>query len=152
MRHHAHIRQQSTPLTQGKNLRHGKVGKAYDPTIAPMLKGQSNCPAQCGRKPGLISEPATGFLFATLTPQGNPSAARYVWPLLDKVVQATARVPHGPKRSMHSRAGELGVNDPVVPQALHARHILSVGIPKTGEPINPHPRAEEVLDILNEAN
>jgi len=80
MRHHEHIRQQSTHLTQGKQLRHWKVVNAYDPTIAPMLKGKSNCPAQCGRKPGIISEPATGFLFAHLTPQGNPSDASSVFP------------------------------------------------------------------------
>ena len=73
-------------------------------------------------------------------------------PLLDKVVQATARVHQGPKRSVHLLAGDLGVNDPVVRQALHERHILSVGMPKTVEPINPHPSAEEIRDILNEAN
>jgi regulator of replication initiation timing len=152
MRHHEHIRQQSKHLTQGKKLRHCKVVNAYDPTIAPILKGKSNCPAQFGRKPGIISEPATGFIFANLTPQGNPSDASYVLPLIDKVVQATERVQHGPKRSIHSLAGDLGVNDPVLRQALHERHILSVGIPKTVEPINPQPSAEEILDILNEAN
>jgi hypothetical protein len=36
-------------------------------------------------------------------------------------------------------------------QALHERHLLSVGIPKTVAPINPHPSAQEVLDLLNEA-
>ena len=36
-------------------------------------------------------------------------------------------------------------------QALHERHILSVGIPKTVASINPHPSVQEVLDILNEA-
>ena len=36
-------------------------------------------------------------------------------------------------------------------QALHARGILTVGIPKTIEPIEPHPSAQDVLDILNEA-
>jgi hypothetical protein len=152
MRHHEHIRQQSTHLTHGKKLRHCKVVNAYDPTIAPILKGKSNCPAQFGRKPGIISEPATGFIFANLTPQGNPSDASYVLPLIDKVGQATARVHHGPKRSIHSLAGDLGVNDPVVRQALHERHILSVGIPKTVEPIKPDPSAEEIRDILNEAN
>jgi hypothetical protein len=152
MRHHEHIRQQSPFLTQGKTLRHGKVVNAYDPTIAPMLKGKSNCPAQCGRKPGIISEPATGFLFANLTPQGNPNDASDVLPFIDKVMQATARVPHGPQRAIHSLAGDLGVNDPVVRQALHERHILSVGIPKTVEPITPDPRAEEILAILQEAN
>lgn len=151
VRHHEQLRKQSKQLTQGKKLAHCKVVNAYDPTIAPIIKGKSNCPAQFGRKPGIISEPATGYLFANLTPKGNPSDESYVLPLIDKVEQAIGRVQQGPKRSIHSLAGDLGVNDPVLRQALHERHILSVGIPKTVAPINPHPSAQEVLDILNEA-
>lgn len=60
VRHHEQIRKQSKLLTQGKKLTHFKVVNAYDPTIAPIIKGKSNCPAQFGRKPGIISEPATG--------------------------------------------------------------------------------------------
>ena len=71
MHRHAHIRQQSTRLTQGKKLSHCKLVNAYDLTIAPILKGKSNCPAQFGRKPGIVSDPATGFLFATLVPEGE---------------------------------------------------------------------------------
>jgi hypothetical protein len=152
MRHHEQIRKQSKRLTQSKKLGHFKVVNAYDPTIAPIIKGKSNCPAQFGRKPGIISEPATGYLFANLTPKGNPSDESYVLPLLDKVEQAIVRVQQGAKRSMHSLAGDLGVNDPVLRQALHERHILSIGIPKTVEPINAHPSAQEILDILNEAD
>lgn len=152
MGHHEQIRKQSKHLTQGKKLRHFKVVNAYDPTIAPILKGKSNCPAQFGRKPGIISEPATGYIFANLTPKGNPSDESYVLPLIDKVEQAIERVQQGPKRAIHSLAGDLGVNDPVVRQALHERHILSVGMPKTVEPINPHPSAQEILDLLNEAD
>jgi hypothetical protein len=100
MRHHEQIRQQSKHLTQGKKLRHFKVVNAYDPTIAPIVKGKSNCPAQFGRKPGIISEPATGFIFANLTPKGNPYDASYVLPLIDKVEQATERVQHGRKRAI----------------------------------------------------
>lgn len=151
VRHHEQLRKQSKQLTQGKKLAHCKVVNAYDPTIAPIIKGKSNCPAQFGRKPGIISEPATGYIFANLTPKGNPSDESYVLPLIDKVEQAIGRVQQGPKRSIHSLAGDLGVNDPVLRQALHERHILSVGIPKTVAPINPHPSAQEVLDILNEA-
>lgn len=151
MRHPAQLRKQSKQLTQGKKLAHCKVVNAYDPTIAPIMKGKSNGPAQFGRKPGIISEPATGYIFANLTPKGNPSDESYVLPLIDKVEQAIGRVQQGPKRSIHSLAGDLGVNDPVLRQALHERHILSVGMPKTVEPINPHPSAQEVLDILNEA-
>ena len=148
---HAHIRTQSKRLTQGKKLHHCKVVNAYDPTIAPIMKGKSNCPAQFGRKPGLISEPATGFIFANLTPQGHPSDASSVLPLLDKVQAATARVRIGPKRHIHSVAGDLGINDPVLRQALHERGILTIGLPKTIEPITPHPSAQDVFDILQTA-
>jgi hypothetical protein len=136
MRTHEHIRQQSQTLTQGKKLRHCKIVNAYDLTLAPILKGKSNCPAQFGRKPGIVSEPATGFLFATLVPTGNPSDASYVLPLLDKVDLAMQRVTTSPRLHVHSVAGDLGVNDQALRQALHARGMLTVGIPKTIEPIH----------------
>ena len=148
---HQQISTQSRRLTQGKKLPHCKIVNAYDPTIAPIMKGKSNCPAQFGRKPGLLSEPTAGFIFATAVPVGNPSDASYVLPLIDKVQHAIARV-SGPKRpSIHSVAGDLGVNDTVLRQALHDRGILNVGIPKTVDPINPAPCPEEILALLNEA-
>ena len=148
---HEHIRQQSTRLTQGKKLSHFKLVNAYDPTIAPIVKGKSNCPAQFGRKPGIVSEPATGFIFATLVPPGNPSDPRYVLPLLDKVQRAIEHTQTGPKRSIHSLAGDLGLNDTALRQALHERGILTVGIPKNVEPIAANPSADDVLNILHEA-
>ena len=151
MSNHTHIRKQSTQLTQGKKLRHCKLVNAYDVTIAPILKGKSNCPAQFGRKPGIASEPATGFIFANRVPEGNPNDASYVLPLLDKVQSAIARVQVTPKLRLHSVAGDLGINDAALRQALHARGILTVGIPKNIEPIALNPSAEEVLAILNEA-
>ena len=70
----------------------------YDPTIAPICKGKSNCPTQFGRKPGIIAEPATGFIFAFQLPVGNPNDASYVLPLVDKVQQharvAGRQAPH----------------------------------------------------------
>jgi Transposase DDE domain len=150
MGHHAYIRKQSTQLTHGKKLSHCKLVNAYDLTIAPILKGKSNCPAQFGRKPGLASEPATGFIFANLVPPGNPSDSHYVVPLIDKVQRAMARSAIGPKYQIHSVAGDLGLNDAVVRQALHARGILTVGIPKTVEPIKTNPSAQDVYDILTE--
>ena len=151
MGHHDYIRKQSTQLTHGKKLSHCKLVNAYDLTIAPIIKGKSNCPAQFGRKPGLASEPATGFIFANLVPPGNPSDSHYVVPLIDKVQRAMARSETGPKRQIHSVAGDLGLNDAVVRQALHTRGILTVGIPKTVEPIKTNPSAQDVWDILNEA-
>ncbi len=150
--HHEQIRKQSKRLTQGKKLSHFKVVNAYDPTIAPIVKGKSNCPAQFGRKPGIISEPATGFIFANLTPEGNPYDASYVLPLVDKVEAAARRLQRYTKTPIHSVAGDMGLNDPVLRQALHERRILTVGIPKTVAPIDPTPSPEEVLNILNEAD
>jgi len=151
MEAHEQIRNQSKRLTQGKKLSHFKLCNAYDPTIAPIVKGKSNCPAQFGRKPGIVSEPASGFIFANLVPKGNPSDSSYVLPLLDKVQQAIERVRTGANRQIHSVAGDLGINDPLVRRALHARGILTVGIPKTIEPTPTNPSAQDILDILNEA-
>jgi hypothetical protein len=85
---HRQITTQSQRLTQGKRLAQCKIVNAYDPTIAPIIKGKSNCPAQFGRKTGLLSEPASGSIFATRVPKGNPSDSSYVLPMLDKVQQA----------------------------------------------------------------
>jgi hypothetical protein len=70
---HRQIATQSQRLTQGKRLAQCKIVNAYDPTIAPIIKGKSNCPAQFGRKTGLLSAPASGYIFATRVPKGNPS-------------------------------------------------------------------------------
>src|SRR5262245_45634394 len=94
---HQQIRTQSRRLTQGKGLPHCKIVNAYDPTIAPICKGKSNCPTQFGRKPGLLSEPTGGFIFATRVPLGNPIDASYVLPLVDKVQHAIARSTVRPK-------------------------------------------------------
>jgi hypothetical protein len=77
---HRHITKQSQRLTQGKKLAHCKIVNAYDPTIVPIVKGKSNCPTQFGRKIGILSEPAAGFIFATQVPAGNPSDLSYVLP------------------------------------------------------------------------
>lgn len=148
--HHT-IRRQSQRLTQGKSLPHYKIVNAYDDTIAPILKGKSNCPAQFGRKPGIISEPTAGFIFATHLPRGNPSDASYVVPLVDKVHSTITQVEGPCKLVIHSVASDLGANDPIVRQALHTRGILTLGIPTTSEPINPHPTPQAILAYLNAA-
>ncbi len=81
--HYECIERQSRRLTQGKKLAQAKIVNAYDPTIAPILKGKSNCPAQFGKKPGLIAEMATGFILGLHLPQGNPDDASYMMPLMD---------------------------------------------------------------------
>ncbi len=145
------IRKQSQRLTQGKQLPHCKIVNAYDPTIAPILKGKSNCPVQFGRKPGLVAEPATGFIFANRVPAGNPSDASYVLPLLDKVQVAIERTRSPQRHAVHSVAGDLGLNDATLRQTLHQRGILTLGIPTTVEPLNPEPTAEESRALLAEA-
>jgi hypothetical protein len=149
---HGRIASQSRRLTQGKALAHCKIVNAYDPTIAPICKGKSNCPAQFGRKPGIIAEPATGFIFALHLPVGNPSDARYVEPLVDNVEQAIARVRTRPTPAIHSLAGDLALNDAALREALHERGILTVGIPRTVDPLPPSPTPEDVLRSLDEAD
>jgi hypothetical protein len=149
---HQRIEHQSRRLTQGKVLPHCKIVNAYDPTIAPICKGKSNCPAQFGRKPGIIAEPAAGFIFALHLPVGNPNDASYVEPLVDKVEQAIARVRTRPTPAIHSLAGDMALNDVSLREALHERGILTVGIPKTVDPLPSSPTPEDVLQILDEAD
>ena len=149
---HARIQHQSRRLTQGKALSHCKIVNAYDPTIAPICKGKSNCPAQFGRKPGIIAEPAAGFIFALHLPVGNPSDASYVEPLVDHVEQAIDRVRTRPTLAIHSLAGDLALNDTTLREALHARGILTVGIPRTIDPLPPAPTAEDIFRSLEEAD
>jgi hypothetical protein len=145
------IRKQSRRLSQGKRLRHCQIVKAYDPTIAPLIKGKSNCPAQCGRKPGIVSEPTAGCIFAARSPLGNPSDPSSVLPWLDNVEKAIERLT-GPKRpASPALAGDLGVHDPVLRQALHERGMLTVGLPETIAPVNPTLSPEEILAGLNAA-
>lgn len=148
---HPYIRKQSQRLTQGKKLNHCKIVNAYDSTLAPIMKGKSNCPAQFGRKTGMLSEPTAGFIFAYRVPQGNPSDPSYVLPVVDQVQAAIDRVRTPRALSIHSVAGDLGVNDPTLRQALHERNILTVGIPQTVAPIDPEPTPEAILDLLNGA-
>ena len=146
---HHRIAHQSRRLTQGKVVTHCKIVNAYDPTIAPICKGKSNCPTQFGRKPGILAEPAAGFIFALHLPLGNPSDASYVQPLLDHVQQAIARVATAPRPAIHSLAGDLAFNDASLREALHQQGILTVGIPHTVEPLPPSPTPEDVLRLLS---
>jgi hypothetical protein len=149
---HHRIAHQSRRLTHGKALTHCKIVNAYDPTIAPICKGKSNCPAQFGRKPGIIAEPAAGFIFALHLPVGNPSDASYVEPLVDKVEQAIARIGTRLTPAIHSLAGDLALNDAALRETLNQRGILTVGIPKTVDPLPPSPTPDDVLQILEEAD
>ena len=149
---HHRIAHQSRRLTQGKALTHCKIVNAYDPTIAPICKGKSNCPAQFGRKPGIIAEPAAGFIFGLHLPVGNPSDASYVQPLIDHVQRAIARVATSPRPTIHSLAGDLAFNDASLRETLQQQGILTVGIPQTVEPLPPSPSPEDVLRLLSEGD
>jgi hypothetical protein len=144
---HDQIATQSRRLTHGKPLRCCKIVNAYDPTIAPICKGKSNCPTQFGRKPGIIAEPSTGFVFGARLPVGNPSEVSYVLPLVDQVQTACARVTTRAAPRIHSLAGDLAVNDPTLRERLHTRGILTVGIPRTVAPLSP-PLSPEAIDAL----
>ena len=148
---HQQIATQSCRLTHGKPLTRCKIVNAYDPTIAPICKGKSNCPTQFGRKPGIIAEPATGFVFAAQLPVGNPSEVSYVGPLVDKVQTALTHVTRWPRPALHSLAGDLALNDPTLRETLHARGILTVGIPRTIEPLSPTPSPEAIEEVLTAA-
>jgi len=149
--HHQRIEAQSRQLTQGKRLGHRKIVSAYDDTIAPIIKGKSNGPTQFGRKPGLLSEPTIGFIFATHLPIGNPDDASYVEPLVDRTQAAIDRMASSRQLAIHSVGGDMGINDPKVRQLLHERGILTVGIPTSVEPINPAPDPERIAAILAES-
>jgi hypothetical protein len=147
---HQRIEHQSRRLTQGKTLPHCKIVNAYDVTIAPICKGKRNCPAQFGRNPGIIAEPAAGFIFGLHLPVGNPSDASYVQPLIDKVQQAIARTATYPTPAIRSLAGDLAFNDTSLREALHQQGMLTVGIPHTVDPLPPSPAPEDILRILSE--
>lgn len=148
LEHHQRIEVQSRKLTQGKRLAHRKIVSAYDDTIAPIIKGKSNCPTQFGRKPGLLSEPTIGFIFAAHLPTGNPDDASYVEPLVDRTQAAIDRMISSRKLAIHSVGGDMGINDPKVRELLHKRGILTVGIPTSVEPIDPAPDPERSAAIL----
>jgi hypothetical protein len=145
---HQQIVTQSRRLTHGKPLTRCKIVNAYDPTIAPICKGKSNCPTQFGRKSGILAEPATGFVFAAQLPMGNPSDVSYVVPLIDQVQAACSKVTTRPASAIHSLAGDLAVNDPTLRETLHARGILTVGIPRTVEPLVSTPSPEDIQETL----
>lgn len=148
---HQQIVRQSRRLTHGKPLTQCKIVNAYDPTIAPICKGKSNCPTQFGRKPGILGEPATGFIFAARLPVGNPSDVSYVRPLLDQVQAACAKVPTRPPPAIHSLAGDLAVNDATLREELHGQGILTVGIPRSIEPLTATPSPEALAEVLTTA-
>jgi hypothetical protein len=142
----------SRRLTPGKALRHGKMVNAYAPTIAPICQGKRHGPAQVGRTPGMIAEPAAGFILAGHLPGGHPCDARSVGPLGTKVEQAMAQVGTRPTPAIHSLAGDLALHNTARREALHARGILTVGIPRTVDPLPPSPTPEDVLRSLEEAD
>ena len=149
---HQAIEKQSRRLVNGKSLPHCKIVNAYDVTIAPIKKGKSNCATQFGKKPGIIAEMGSGFIFGLHLPQGNPDDASYVMPLIDKVDAAIDRLTWTyPRRrpSIRSLAGDLGMNDPKVREKLHNKGITTVGIPNTIEPIPKVPTPSMIQAILN---
>jgi hypothetical protein len=149
---HDRIEAQSRRLTQGKALAPYTIVNAYDPPMAPICKGKSHGPAQFGRKPGMIAEPAAGLIFALHLPVGNPRDVRYVEPVGDKVEQAIAWVRTRPTPAIHALAGDLALHDAAWRDVWHERGMLTVGIPTTVDPLPPSPTPEDVLRSLDEAD
>ncbi|HJY81537.1 MAG TPA: hypothetical protein VKK81_10705 [Candidatus Binatia bacterium] len=145
------IASQSRRLTKGKPLLQGKLLNAYDLPIAPICQGKSNCPTPFGRKPGILAEPASGFIFAFQLPIGNPTDPSSVLPVVDKVQHAIEQVSRRPSLAIHALAGDLALNDTTLREVLHRRGILTVGIPHTLEPLTLTPTPEEVRRMLTVA-
>jgi hypothetical protein len=141
---------QSRRLTQGNAVAHGTMVHAYDPTMAPMCTGKSHGPAPFGRKPGMIAAPAAGVIFGRYLPRGHPRAGSSVPPVVDKAQQAIARVASSPRPTLHSLAGDLAFNEAALREVLHQPGMLTVGIPKTVEPLPPSPTPEDVRRLVHE--
>jgi len=133
--HYALIEQQSRRLIHGHRLSQAKIVNPYDRTIAPIIKGKSNAPVQFGKKPGIMAEMATGFIFALHLPEGNPDDASYVPPLIERVDAAVAALKRARKPQIQSLAGDLAFRPDAVREPLHARGILTSGIPSTTDPL-----------------
>ena len=93
-----------------------------------------------------MSEPATGFIFATRVPAAV--RCQLCGPPADQVQRAIDRV--GASAGKSTVAGDLGINDATVRQTLHERGILTIGIPQVA-PIDPKPTAEAIRSILTDA-
>jgi len=135
--HYEQIEQQSRRLIHGHPLPHAKIVNPYDRTITPIVKGKSNAPVQFGKKPGIIAEMATGFILGLHLPPGNPDDASYVPPLIEAVDAAIKAIVHPgkPKLKIQSLAGDLAFRPASVRDPLHARGILTQGIPQTTDPL-----------------
>ena len=145
--HHQRIEAQSRRLVSGKKLPHAKLVNAYDLSIVPILKGKSNCPAQFGKKPGIVAEMATGFIFGLRLPEGNPDDASYLMPLLNRVDKAIARVEKKRKPRIVSVAADMAFRVKDLRNQLHDRGILTVGIPETISPVPALPSPEMIQTV-----
>lgn len=147
---HQDIEKQSRQLVNGKKPSRCKIVNAYDSTIAPIKKGKSNCACQFGKKPGIVAEMATGFIFGFHLPQGNPDDASYVFPLVQKVEGAIALLDRKHPRhkpGIRSLSGDLALNDQNVRAALHAKGITTLGVPHAVEPIPKVPTPQLIQDV-----
>ena len=141
---HKLIEHQSRCLIHGKKLCRAKIVNAYDWGIVPIEKGKSNRPSQFGRKPGVIAEVATGFVFGLRVPEGNPADQSYLMPLLAQAQQAIEYLPYPRKPAIHSVAADLSFRAEDLRQKLNQRGILAVGIPQTTDPVPAEPTPEMV--------
>ena len=148
---HRRIETQSRQLVNGKKLDHCKIVNPYDLSIAPIKKGKSNCPTQFGKKPGIIAEMGTGFIFGYHLPAGNPDDASYALPLVhwvDAAIDLLQRKHPRRKPRIRSLAGDFGLDDQNLRTKLHSRGIVTVGIPHSVEPIPKVPTSQMIEQAL----
>jgi hypothetical protein len=142
----------SRRLTPGTALPHGQSVQADEPPMAPRGHGQRPGPAPLGRTPGLMAEPAAGWIVALQRPVGPPRAASAGEPRLGTGAPAMARVGTRPAPALHARAGALALTDAARREAVPARGLRTVGRPRTVAPLPPSPTPEDVVRILDEAD
>jgi hypothetical protein len=147
---HQQIATHSRRLTHGKPLTCRKLVNAYAPPVPLSAKGRATVLRRLAANLGLWRSPPR----ASCSPRsclGNPSDASYVLPLVAKVQTARSHVPTRPTPAIHSRAGDLALNDATLRETLHACGILPLGIPRTVEPLSPTPTSAAIHQVLTAA-
>ena len=123
-------------------------------TISPSLpssKARVIAPRSLVESLALRRTPPRAFSLRTRCPRGIRAMPAMSCPSLPRSRGRLNAPRHRSDLRVHSVAGDLGINDKTLRQALHERGILTVGIPKTIAPIQANPSPEEVRDLLNEA-
>ena len=149
---HHRIARQSRRLTQGKALPHCKIVNATIPRLRPSAKGRVTVPPSSAANRALSPSQRRALSLPGICPWAIrvmpamwcPGSTRWSrrWP-------GSRRAP--PRPSTRWRA-IWRCNDAALREALHERGILTVGIPRTVDPLPPSPTPEDVFRSLEEAD